>query len=479
MPDGSAWRVAIVGAGPAAFYAAEALRKTAGSDVRIDLLERLPAPFGLVRAGVAPDHQHIKAVARQYAAIAAADGVRYLGNVSLGREVHVADLAARYDQIVYAFGCGGSRALGVPGEALAGVRPAAEFVAFYNGDAGRPVAPFALDAVERVAIVGNGNVALDVARMLLSSPARLQATDVAPTALAALAGSRVREVVLLGRRSVAEAAYAPKEMEEVAALPDVEVVIAAADARVDDASAAWLAASAPRSHQRNVAFAAAQAARSEGEGPKKLRCRFRVAPAGFVGRDGRVTGVQLQPMRLVPRRRAARRRVRGRLVQARPRRPDRHQQPRRQGRRRAHGRGPRRRPRPAAKRRRSARPAARARRRRRDVERLAAARRVGTGGRRGARRRAAQARRRRRLAGAGARAARSRRLSDDDARDRRNARSRPARRGSTVRACLRRCRCSPPANPASSPCSPANCRRSALRPRRARAASPSPATPGW
>lgn len=300
MPDGSAWRVAIVGAGPAAFYAAEALRKTAGSDVRIDLLERLPAPFGLVRAGVAPDHQHIKAVARQYAAIAAADGVRYLGNVSLGREVHVADLAARYDQIVYAFGCGGSRALGVPGEALAGVRPAAEFVAFYNGDAGRPVAPFALDAVERVAIVGNGNVALDVARMLLSSPARLQATDVAPNALAALAGSRVREVVLLGRRSVAEAAYAPKEMEEVAALPDVEVVIAAADARVDDASAAWLAASAPRSHQRNVAFAAAQAARSEGEGPKKLRCRFRVAPAGFVGRDGRVTGVQLQPMRLVP-----------------------------------------------------------------------------------------------------------------------------------------------------------------------------------
>lgn len=299
MPAGSAWRVAIVGAGPAAFYAAEALRKTA-ADVRIDLIERLPAPFGLVRAGVAPDHQHIKAVARQYAAIATADGVRYLGNVALGRDVQVADLAARYDQIVYAFGCGASRALGVPGESLAGVRPAAEFVAFYNGDAGRPVAPFALDAVERVAIVGNGNVALDVARILLSAPARLQATDVAPAALAALAVSRVREVTLLGRRSVAEAAYAPKEMEEVAALPDVDVVVAAADARVDDASAAWLATRAPRSHQRNVAFAAAQATRGEGERPKTLRCRFRVAPAGFVGRDGCVVGVQLQPMRLVP-----------------------------------------------------------------------------------------------------------------------------------------------------------------------------------
>lgn len=299
MPAGPAWRVAIVGAGPAAFYAAEALRKAAAGDARIDLIERLPVPYGLVRAGVAPDHQHIKAVVRQYLATAGADGVRYLGNVGLGRDVQVADLAARYEQIVYAYGSHGSRRLGVPGEGLAGVRPAAEFVAFYNGDAGRPTAPFALGAVERVVVVGNGNVALDVARMLLSTPERLQATDIAPAALAALAGSTVREVTLLGRRSVAEAAYAPKEMEEIAALPGVDVVVAAADARVDDASAAWLATSAPRSHQRNVAFAQAQAGRGEGDRPKKLRCRFRVAPAGFVGADGRVTGVQLQPMRLV------------------------------------------------------------------------------------------------------------------------------------------------------------------------------------
>ncbi|MBM3973463.1 MAG: NADP oxidoreductase [Planctomycetes bacterium] len=300
MPAGPAWGVAIVGAGPAAFYAAEALRKAAAGAARIDLIERLPTPFGLVRAGVAPDHQNIKAVARMYVATASAEGVRYFGNVGLGRDVQVADLTSRYEQIVYAYGCHGSRRLCVPGEDLAGVRPAAEFVAFYNGDAGRPTAPFALDAIERVVVVGNGNVALDVARLLLSTPERLQATDVVPSALAALASSRVREVTLLGRRSVAEAAYAPKEMEEIAELPNVDVVVTPADARVDDASATWLATSAPRSNQRNVAFAQAQAGRGDGDRPKKLRCRFRVAPAGFVGANGRVTGVQLQPMRLTP-----------------------------------------------------------------------------------------------------------------------------------------------------------------------------------
>jgi ferredoxin--NADP+ reductase len=299
MPAGTAWRVAIVGAGPAAFFVAEALAKAAPDAVAIDLIERLPTPLGLVRSGVAPDHQHIKAVARQFAATAEKSRVRFLGNVALGRDVDVAELAARYDQIVYAVGCPANSRLGVPGEDLDGVRAAGEFVAFYNGDPARPVDPFALAHVERIAIVGNGNVALDAARILLSPPERLAPTDVAPTALAALRQGRVREVVLLGRRSVAEAAYAPKEMEEIAALPDVDVVIAPDDARVDGLSAAWLAEHGARSRQRNVAFAAERAAAGEGERPKKLRCRFRVAPAAFVGDGGRLAAVVLQPMRLV------------------------------------------------------------------------------------------------------------------------------------------------------------------------------------
>lgn len=299
MPADPAWRVAIVGAGPAAFFVAEALTKAAPDTVAVDLIERLPTPLGLVRSGVAPDHQHIKAVARQFAATAEKSRVRLLGNVALGRDVEVADLAARYHQIVYAVGCPANSRLGVPGEDLAGVRAAGEFVAFYNGDPARPVDPFALAEVGRVAIVGNGNVALDAARILLSSPDRLSPTDIAPHALAALRQARIREVVLLGRRSVAEAAYAPKEMEEIAGLPDVDVVIAPDDARVEDASAAWLAEHGPRSRQRNVAFAAERATAGAGSRPKKLRCRFRVAPAAFVGEGGRLSAVVLQPMRLV------------------------------------------------------------------------------------------------------------------------------------------------------------------------------------
>jgi ferredoxin--NADP+ reductase len=274
MDNGRAWRVAIVGAGPSAFYAAEAVFKQAGDTARIDVFERLPTPFGLVRHGVAPDHQNIKAVVRIYDKVAATPGFRFVGNAALGRDFDVAELAAHYDQIVYAFGCASSQRLGVHAFDLARAR--------------------------RVAVVGNGNVALDVARILLAPPDALAATDIAPSALAALRGSAVQEVLLLGRRSVAEASYAPKELAEIAELPGVDVVIAAADAHVDDASRAWLAAHGARSQTRNVDFAAAQSGRGDGDRPRKLRLRFRVAPAALHGRDGRLVGMALQPMALQP-----------------------------------------------------------------------------------------------------------------------------------------------------------------------------------
>ena len=134
MDNGRAWRVAIVGAGPSAFYAAETVFKLAGDAARIDVFERLPTPFGLVRHGVAPDHQNIKAVVRIYDKVAATPGFRFVGNAALGRDFDVAELAAHYDQIVYAFGCAGSQKLGVAGEDLAGVHAASDFVGWYNDE---------------------------------------------------------------------------------------------------------------------------------------------------------------------------------------------------------------------------------------------------------------------------------------------------------------------------------------------------------
>ncbi|MYG81469.1 MAG: NADP oxidoreductase, partial [Gemmatimonadetes bacterium] len=189
-------RVAIVGAGPAGFFAAEALLKS-GDPVAIDLINRLPAPYGLVRDGVAPDHQAIKSVARVFARILARDEVRYFGNVTLGEDITVDQLRARYDQIVYAVGAQSDRRLGIPGEDLAGSHAAFHFVAWYNAHPDFRDAEFDLGC-EDVVVIGNGNVAIDVARILVLSRDKLATTDIADHALADLRRSRVRRVTLLG-----------------------------------------------------------------------------------------------------------------------------------------------------------------------------------------------------------------------------------------------------------------------------------------
>lgn len=292
------WKVAVVGSGPSAFYAAEALFKS-GTDVRVDLFDRLPVPFGLVRGGVAPDHQNIKGVVKVYDKIAAHPGFRFFGNIRIGRDVRVEDLADHYHQIVYAFGCESDQKLAVPGEDLGGVHSATEFVGWYNAHPDHRSHTFDLARARSVAIVGNGNVAMDVARILLASPDHLASTDIADHAVAVLRQSQVREVVLLGRRGPAQAAFSPKEIEEIAELPDVDVVVSAHDAAVDPLSAAWLEKDGARSQQRNVKFLQERAQLGEGQRSKKLRCRFLVAPTELRGEGGRLRSVRVQHMELV------------------------------------------------------------------------------------------------------------------------------------------------------------------------------------
>ncbi|HEX5053162.1 MAG TPA: NADP oxidoreductase [Planctomycetota bacterium] len=290
------WRIAVVGSGPSAFYTAEALFKA--GDARVDMFDRLPVPFGLVRGGVAPDHQNIKGVIKVYDKIAAQPGFRFFGNVQLGRDLQVSDLAAHYHQIVYAFGCESDQKLSVPGEDLAGVHSATEFVGWYNAHPDHRDHHFDLARARRVALVGNGNVAMDVARVLLADPDELAKTDIADHALAVLRESQVKEVILLGRRGPAQAAFSPKEIEEIAELPDVDVVVSPADATLDPLSAAWLEKEAARSQHRNVKFLQERAAAGPGSNPKKLFCRFLVAPTELRGTDGRLTKVRVQHMRL-------------------------------------------------------------------------------------------------------------------------------------------------------------------------------------
>src|SRR5436190_18667546 len=197
MPD-RPLRVAVVGSGPAGFYAAGALLD-AEPGFEVDMLERLPTPWGLVRLGVAPDHPKLKTVSRAFERIADKPGFRFVGNVEIGRDLHHRDLANLYDAVVYAVGAQTDRRLGIPGEDLPGSWSAFELVAWYNGHPDYQELPFDLD-VERAVVIGNGNVALDVARMLALTPEELTPTDTTDPAIEVIGSSTVREILIVGRR---------------------------------------------------------------------------------------------------------------------------------------------------------------------------------------------------------------------------------------------------------------------------------------
>jgi ferredoxin/flavodoxin---NADP+ reductase len=284
-------RVAVVGAGPAGFYASAQLLD---AGFAVDLIDLLPTPFGLVRAGVAPDHPKIKSVTRMYEKTARREGFRFFGGLELGREVSRADLRARYHAVVYATGTADDNRLGIPGEDRPGSYPATTFVAWYNGHPHACDETFDLSA-ERAVVVGNGNVAIDVARMLVLAPDELAVTDTADHAIEAFNASAVREVVLLGRRGPAQAAFTNPELRELGELTRADVIVDPADLELDAESLAWLEAEGDPTSKRNVELLREFAAREPKGHSHRIVLKFLRSPVEVLGdgEDGPVTGVRV------------------------------------------------------------------------------------------------------------------------------------------------------------------------------------------
>jgi ferredoxin--NADP+ reductase len=291
--DARPLRVAIVGAGPAGFYAAEHLLRHDDLVAEVDMFDALPTPYGLVRYGVAPDHQKIKSVTAVFDKIAAHPRFRFFGNVGLGRDLGREELRAHYHQIVYATGAQTDRRLGIPGEDLEGSHAATEFVAWYNGHPDFRRCRFDLSA-ERVAVVGVGNVAVDVARILCRTPEELAGTDIADDALAALGESGVREVVMLGRRGPAQAAFTNPELRELGELAGADVVALGEEVELDPLSRAQLEKSPERATLRKVEILQGYARRPAAGKPRRLLLRFLLSPVELIGdARGRVRAIRL------------------------------------------------------------------------------------------------------------------------------------------------------------------------------------------
>ncbi len=289
-------RVAVVGSGPAGFYAADALLKSDDPPVEVDLIDRLPTPWGLVRLGVAPDHENIKAVSRAFEKTAARPGFRFFGNVEVGSSVSHAELAELYDAVVYTVGAQTDRRLGIPGEDLPGSFAATEFVAWYNGHPDFQDREFDLSH-ERAVVVGNGNVAIDCARMLALTPEELAPTDTTHEAADAIARAGVREIVMLGRRGPVQAAFTPPELKELGELAGAEPVVDPADLRLDAASEAELDADRERA-RRNFELLEEYAGRAPEGKPRRIVLRFLVSPVAILGED-RVEAVEIVRNELV------------------------------------------------------------------------------------------------------------------------------------------------------------------------------------
>ncbi len=285
-------RVAIIGSGPAGFYTVNHLIKQKDLVVQMDMFDRLPTPFGLVRAGVAPDHQKDKSVVRAYARCASHPGFRFYGNVEYGRHFSLTDLKEHYHQVMFSTGASVDRDLGIEGEQLSGSHSATEFIAWYNGHPDFTHCQFDLSR-ENVAIVGVGNVAMDVARILCKSYEELRQTDIADYALEALRASKVRNVFLLGRRGPAQAAFTPPEIGELGNLPETDVVISKAEAILDVASRDSLLGKPDKNVEKNVALIREYAERQVSGKPRKLTIRFLVSPVEILGMDGRVSAIKI------------------------------------------------------------------------------------------------------------------------------------------------------------------------------------------
>ena len=287
-------RVAIVGAGPTGFYTAEHLFKQKDYVVEVDMFERLPTPYGLVRYGVAPDHQKIKSVTKVYDRTAKKPNFRFFGNVQIGKHLTVADLEKHYHQIVYTTGAQTDRRLNIPGEDLEGSLPATEFVAWYNGHP--DYADYQVDlSGESVAVVGIGNVAMDVARILCRTPEELLETDISDAALEALRQSNIKKVYILGRRGPAQAAFTTPEIKELGEMQDADCVVLADEAKLDSLSEASLADSADRATMGKIDVIQSYVDREPTGKSRQLTVRFLVSPVELID-DG---NGHVKTMRLV------------------------------------------------------------------------------------------------------------------------------------------------------------------------------------
>jgi ferredoxin--NADP+ reductase len=291
-------RVAIVGAGPTGYYAADHLFRQPGLVDSVDMFDRMPTPYGLVRAGVAPDHQKIKSVTAAFDKVAANPRFRFFGGVELGRHVTVEDLKTHYHMILYTTGAQTDRRMSIPGEDLRRSHPATEFVAWYNGHPDYRDLTFDLSQ-ERAAVVGVGNVAVDVARILCRTPEELATTDIADYALEALRASRIREVYLLGRRGPAQAAFTNPEVKELGELTGADVTALADEVELDELSRQTLERTPDRATQKKVDILKEFARRPLTGKSKRLILRFLVSPVELLDDGaGGVGGMRLVRNRL-------------------------------------------------------------------------------------------------------------------------------------------------------------------------------------
>ena len=286
----SAKRVAIVGSGPAAFYSAMELLRHDDPMVSVDMLERLPTPYGLVRGGVAPDHEKIKSVTKIFERAAGHPRLRFFGNVEFGKDIQRLDLLQRYHAVIYAFGSRTDRHLNIIGETLQGIHAATEFVGWYNGHPDYRHHQFDLTS-KRVAIIGMGNVAIDCARILCQDPENLAKTDIAQHALEALRQSEVEEVFLIGRRGPVQAAFTPAEVRELLHLPKVDAVMRASDLELDEHSKEELS-KASRNTKLNMEILQQIHDQGDRGNPRKLHLCFLISPTKIEGSE-RVKGLEL------------------------------------------------------------------------------------------------------------------------------------------------------------------------------------------
>ncbi len=285
-------RVAVIGSGPSGFYAAEHLLNTDAVVAEVDMFDRLPTPFGLVRGGVAPDHQKIKSVTKMYDKIASHPRFRFFGNVEIGSDIAVEDLRAYFHAIVYAVGAKADRRMGVPREHLPGSHSATDFVGWYNAHPDFRHLRFDLTG-ETALVVGNGNVAMDVARILAAPPEYLEKTDIATHALDALRESRIREVIIMGRRGPAQAAFTTKELREFGEIDGVDIIVAPDEIALDPLTEAHIEAHADRTRDANISVMRVFSERTPAGGGRRVHLRFLASPVEVVGTD-RVTAVVVE-----------------------------------------------------------------------------------------------------------------------------------------------------------------------------------------